>query len=431
MFAFLTTKINRVHDKLNSIQADEDGSVSITTVFFVIFFAMLLGMLMNIGRHADREIIMQNGSDAASYSGGVVLSRGMNTLVFMNHLEADVFGVVAYLRESEVRNAEAEALQRLENVPPEYEQQAAIERALILTFGNLNASIAAQLLPTLEGMLQTEQIPDFQRELTRRTPEIAMDTANEIIGRHAPGDAGVGNGAAAQFVLYRADQLAFSEDPLADRSTLPVVDPTDASSGADEEYFDNATRQRAGLARRYLRTLNQERLQDLEGKTPLSDFTQLWRQHTSSQLQQLFDENLNRNLPFQLRRLDSQFSPNQSIENDTMFVGMMYWGEMPERLPGLFENPMDADDVAFTQIRLFLPRPRLVYDPTQPPDEQIGRDGAPMHRNLLNQNWTTQMVPASLAGIPSILEESPDTAEITPLNLGGINVEEFRRLNTH
>ena len=431
MFAILTTKIKLAHQKLISLQHDEAGSVSITTVFFVIFFAMLLGMLMNVGRHADREIIMQNGADAASYTGGVVLSRGMNTLVFMNHLEADVFAVVAYLRESEARNAEAEALQRLENVPPELEQQAAIERALILAFGNQNASIAAQLLPTLEGMLQTEQIADFQRELTRRTPQIAMDAANEIIQRHAPADAGVGNGAAAQIVLYRADQLAFDESTKADRSTLPVVDPTDPSSGADEEYFDNATSQRAGLARRYLGTLNQERLQDIEGRTPLSGFTQLWRQQTSAQLQQLLEENLNRNLPFQLRRLDSQFSPNQSIENDTMFVGMMYWGEMPERLPGLFENPMDADDVAFSQIRLFLPRPRLVFDPTQPPDKQIGRDGAPMHRNLLNQNWNTQMVPASLAGIPAILEESPDNAAITPLNLGGINVEEFRRLNTH
>ena len=66
---------------------------------------MLLGMVMNVGRHVDGKIRMQNAADAAAYSGGVVLARGMNTLAFTNHLLCDVFAVTAFLREARDRNS--------------------------------------------------------------------------------------------------------------------------------------------------------------------------------------------------------------------------------------------------------------------------------------------------------------------------------------
>ena len=47
--------------------------MSIVSVFAVMFLAMLLGMVMNAGRHVDGKIRMQNAADSAAYSGGVVL----------------------------------------------------------------------------------------------------------------------------------------------------------------------------------------------------------------------------------------------------------------------------------------------------------------------------------------------------------------------
>lgn len=91
---------------LNRLHRDQRGSISIVSVFAVIFFAMVLGMVMNMGRRADRKIKMQNGVDAAAYSGGVVIARSMNTLVFTNRLLCDVFALTAYLREARDRNSQ-------------------------------------------------------------------------------------------------------------------------------------------------------------------------------------------------------------------------------------------------------------------------------------------------------------------------------------
>ena len=64
------------------IHRDESGSISVVTVFAFIFLTMVLGMLMNVGRHADRKVKIQNAADAATISGSTVLARGMNTLAF-------------------------------------------------------------------------------------------------------------------------------------------------------------------------------------------------------------------------------------------------------------------------------------------------------------------------------------------------------------
>ena len=71
---------------IGRIHHDQSGSISVVTVFAFIFLTMVLGMLMNVGRHADRKVKIQNAADAATMSGATVLARGMNTLVFTNHL---------------------------------------------------------------------------------------------------------------------------------------------------------------------------------------------------------------------------------------------------------------------------------------------------------------------------------------------------------
>src|SRR5208283_3850380 len=90
---------------IGKLHRDERGSISIVSVFAVMFLAMLLGMIMNVGRHVDGKIRMQNAADASAYSGGVALARGMNTLAFTNHLLCDVFAVTAVLREARDENS--------------------------------------------------------------------------------------------------------------------------------------------------------------------------------------------------------------------------------------------------------------------------------------------------------------------------------------
>ena len=89
------------------VHRDQRGTISIVSVFAVLLLTMLLGMLMNVGRQVDGKIRMQNAADAAAYSGGLVLTRGMNDLAFTNHLLADVFALTAFMREARDQNAKS------------------------------------------------------------------------------------------------------------------------------------------------------------------------------------------------------------------------------------------------------------------------------------------------------------------------------------
>ena len=67
---------------------------------------MILGMVMNVGRQIDGKIRIQNAADAAAYSGGVAVARGMNTLAFTNNLLCEVFSMTAPMREAQEQNAQ-------------------------------------------------------------------------------------------------------------------------------------------------------------------------------------------------------------------------------------------------------------------------------------------------------------------------------------
>ena len=92
--------------RARSVHRDQDGTISILSVFVMLVFTMLLMLLFNVAKQFDDKVRMQNAADAAAYSGGSVLARGMNAIAFSNHLEADVFAVTAFLREAKERNAE-------------------------------------------------------------------------------------------------------------------------------------------------------------------------------------------------------------------------------------------------------------------------------------------------------------------------------------
>src|SRR5688500_14308003 len=81
------------------LHRNERGVLTLTSVFALFLFTILLIMIVNVATHLDDKINRQNASDAAAYSGGVVLARGMNTISYTNHLMMDVFAVTAFLRE--------------------------------------------------------------------------------------------------------------------------------------------------------------------------------------------------------------------------------------------------------------------------------------------------------------------------------------------
>jgi hypothetical protein len=442
--------LSRLRGLPTKLHHDQSGSISIVSVFAVIFLAMVFGMVMNIGRHADRKVKMQHAADAATYSGGVVLARSMNTMVFTNHLLADVFALTAYLREARDQTTEPMAeqvLQAWETMAPTFQDapltkfsnlaiaiplKTPLERNLISVFGNQNAAVAEQLLPVMEDILEFEMIPEFQRALWSASPRLATMGAAEIAALHGPFDAGLSGGTDMQCMLWRTDGMPFGSEAEFEFSTLPVADPIYDTTEFQPVYFMEATGQRSQLAFRYLNQLNNTMLPDLDRVAKMSQFSRLWRGVTCGYLGDLLNEHPDRNLPMQLRR--SQLlglDPSAYVEEEYLFVGVTYWNSMPERLPGLFGNPINNDDVTFAQFRLFIPRNRLVYDPTRPIDYQVYRLGRHAERDLINQSWTVQLVPATTAALPDILQTQPFNDLIEVPDLGGINVDDFRRLNTH
>ncbi|MEO1998178.1 MAG: Tad domain-containing protein, partial [Planctomycetaceae bacterium] len=192
------------------VHSDERGTISILTVFTLLMFTMLLIMIINVATHVDDKLKMQNAADAAAYSGGLVLSRGMNAVAFSNHLLCDVFAITAYLREGRDRNAEQltpEILDAWERngelfSRAEYEKfqdlssaigtQIAQERDLIATFGEMTQMSSDFALSVFEYVLSGDGdsgnpgtnsngglIPAFQRTVIETTPTRAQQATNE------------------------------------------------------------------------------------------------------------------------------------------------------------------------------------------------------------------------------------------------------------
>src|SRR5437773_11746284 len=85
---------------------DESGSISLATVVALLLLTMLLGMVINVGRQIDNKVKLQNTADTATYSGGVLLARGMNSLAYTNHMLTEVFALTAFMREARDRRAD-------------------------------------------------------------------------------------------------------------------------------------------------------------------------------------------------------------------------------------------------------------------------------------------------------------------------------------
>lgn len=468
--------------KFLSFHRDQSGTISIISVFALLLLTMLLGMVMNVGRQVDRKVRMQSAADACAYSGGLVLARGMNSLAFTNHLLCDVFALTAYMREARDRDAESltpnilmawQTIARSFNnssypkfsplggaIPVKVQQ----EQQMIQAFGNWSAASSLLILPVLETILQQELIPRYQRAVVQSLPQLALMTTQEIARQHGLLEGGRGD---LQAMLWKTtgQPVGLGDEMAWLTRTLPAVDPIADMPFGPIDYFGIATRQRHDLSHRYLNDWNNQLLAGFDQEAKMSQFSNLWRGFTCGKLDQLLNvEYPNRNLLFVIR-VPRQYITNlpQHLDQQFNWLAVVYRPHMRQTLPGLFRNPIASNDQAFAQVSLFVPRPRLVqWQPGLPPPGGLyggvpgdaGSGGAmdddgeggptssrqiwtvtfeprPTHWDLLNQNWTVQLTPATTAGLPMILSMPPGFQNVRVPNLSDFTGWDLQRINTH
>lgn len=359
------------------VHRDQEGSISIVSVFGLMLLVFLLGLVMNAGRQIDQKVKMQNAADAATYAGGVVAARGMNTLAFTNHLLSDVFAITAFFREGYERNAEQMSYPILDNwarVAPAFigseftrfdqlgiaiEEKVPREREMVFTFSEWAYAAAEIMLPVFETILAERMIPEFQRALVESTPRLAQYATDEVARRH--GQAWP-RPTELRGVLWRTVADPVGGVSEYGRRTMPVVDPVMDEVPNQEEYREDAREQRSDLAHEYLRRWNNESMQAFDDYGKMSQFANLWRIFTCGQLQRLLvDEYPETNLPFQIRhQLSDVFDVNGHLEQDFMFVGVVYREKIDDRIPGIYQNPVEHTSTAYAQIMMFVPQARLI-----------------------------------------------------------------------
>ncbi len=483
-----------VRRSIGRAHRDESGSISLASVFGLLLLTFLLGMLMNSTRQAYQKVRMQNAADAATYAGGVVVSRNMNTLAFTNHLLCDVFALTAYMREGRDRKAESltpEILANWARVAPAFqgsefprfdqlgfaiEEKVPLETDMIQTYSDWAAAASELMLPVLEPILAEQMIPEFQRSIVETTPQLAQHATDEVARRHG---ASWPRPEELRGVLWRTNGDAVGGVSEGMRRTLPVVDPVMEFGPGQDEFVRRARKQREHHANVYLTAWNDESLEVLDRHAKMSRFSNLWRIFTKGNLEQLLKEEYPfSNLPFQLRTpVDQIDETNAHLEQDFMFVGVVYRPKSRDWIPGIFRNPSAADAQAYAQMMVFVPKRRLVKDwvyPGRPRGDSPVRVGVPgdnrdivpppdpappadddgsypiihrewharhqdidrairrpgqwgLHRyrwDLMNQNWAMQLVPATAPAIPQILSTPPVVNGIS-----GVQTPDLRNLD--
>lgn len=408
--------------RIASAHHDQRGTISLLSTFAVLMFTMLLLLITNVAQQVDDKVRMQNAADSAVYSGGVVLARGMNAIAFANHLECDMFGLVAFLREARDQNAlqlVPDILERWRRVgakfaPAQFEKFIPLtlaipdktlrEERLVRAWSELAASASDFALPVFEQILGTPEtngpandhlLPNFQRDVLRTIPTLAQEVTNEIALRHGVRsnrtvDVGptlrnnpqsAANGRGPQYgVLWRTSvqPVGFGDETDPQTRTLPVVDPDPSQrdyyavpNGA--RYLQSSRQQREGLARHYLdRWIEDDNLMRglgfFDDEAQMSQFQELFRIAACGQLERLLNvEFPTTNVPMLLRRDFGQGpTDNQVLDDDYTFVGLAYRAHGNEMAPQMYRNPLDqrSDAVTFAQIALFIPRPLFVYHGT-------------------------------------------------------------------
>lgn len=434
--------------RLGSAHRDERGTISIITVFVMLLFTMLLMMMVNVAKQLDDKVRMQNGVDAATYSGSVVLARGMNAIAFSNHLEADVFAVTAFLREARDRNAERYVPEILAawqktgllfsgSTFPKFvplsnaiNNKVPLEQQFVTAWGEMAAAAARNALPVYEYILGTPEtmgsqnrdhlIPNFQRAVLYQTPTLAQDITLEMALRHGlrqsdlrqfsqggselrwQPDAYAGSRGRQPGVLWRTNvqpvSLGGEFDPQT--RTLPVVDPDPSQSdfGAlpnAAAYLTEARNRRRDLARRYLNDWIQDRdprrgLDFADEEARMSQYARLFHAAACLQLDKLLNQEYpSTNMPFILRDFNQPITNERLIDNFT-FVGVAYRRHLELSAPKYFRNPLAsaADAQTFAEVRLYIPRRRFHCCPWITP--VYSETGIHMDDALNADNWSNE-----------------------------------------
>lgn len=495
----------RLFSWLARLHRGEEGTISILSVFSLLLLTMLLGMVMNVGRQVDGKIRLQNAADSAAYSGGVAIARGLNTLSFSNHLLCEIFGMTAYMREARDRNAERLTPQILDawNKAAEkligsgfdkfvalglaIQQKVVHEREMVRTFSEWAAASSELALPLMEQILRDEAIPEFERAVVTAFPDIAQRAAMEVAGRNGVPDYRRG---ALLGVLWRTNATLVGGDGESLDPTLAVIDPSVTIHAA---YLNAARVDRARLAQHYLSEWNDVTLAAFDYHPTtwryntgwMCQFSQLWRNFTCGHLNKLLNEEYpETNLPFRLRDeaiptmrpMDS----NSCLDQHYTFVGVAYWRALSVLAPRVFTNPTGSDTLAYAQVRVFVPRARLVWHhvgggsasssngisiggvpgdmlpnvdsidddasttPATPANPgsgywEVQRQREPEGWNLFNQHWTCQLTPArqeSINTLATILQTIPSLSEfsanqIVLPNLGNLDSADIDRISPH
>jgi hypothetical protein len=184
--------------------------------------------------------------------------------------------------------------------------------------------------------------------------------------------------------------------------------------------------------------------------------------------QLLYVEYPNSNLPMVI--LNS--SPaSQDIDQYYTFISVVYWQKLAEMAPGWFQNPLEPDAQAYAEVRMMIPRPRLVWiQPSSsggaaqtplggvpgetaymPSDGSssggpsgstgtgswvVGRQNVPTSWNLMNQSWGCQLAPVTQPALVTILQTAPpyeafQAANLKLPNLGNLTTDDIQKISPH
>lgn len=399
------------------VHTNQSGSISLISLFGLLILVMLLGMVMNSGQQIDEKVKLQNAVDAATYSGGVVITRSMNTLTFTNHLLSDVFALTAYLREARDQSSNLFPTKILDNwekmaplfnnskfqkfaaLGPAITSKVPLEREVVRTYTEWVHAASESFLPVMESILEQRAIPQFQRALVLATPRMAQTAVNEVAYRHGQSWP---KPVKLQAVLWRTVGQPVGGSLESERPTLPVVDPVQGQEPNQASYFAEARNTRDQLAYTYLNDWNNETMLVFDNYVKMSQFGNLWRIFTCGQLRRLLEQEYpNDNLPHMLRTFSSQNGTlNMLLERDFQFVGTVYRQQSPNKIPGIFTSPQTCDDIAYAQVSLFVPRQRLIW-----------------WNNNINSNPSGQSVPQG--GVPGHTIDLPAAPDPTANNGAG------------
>ena len=411
----MTTPLRSPRELVRHLRRNEDGVITLLTVFVLLGLTMILLGMINVARQIDAKVRRQNAADAGTRSAAGIVARGMNGVAFANHLEADVFAIAAFLH----------GLEGTETPwTPQY----------------------APLKPLFEQMLAERAVSQFRSDLIQLTPRLAGRTMREIVRRHgipqaalqAEEGAGVaGSGVSAYSATlwgWKDTNDQFPELPIDDLELQPSARIVDAITRRNE------------IARRNLASWIRELGAALAARQlPMPPGL---ASRANERLDQLLDvEYPQANIPAVLK------AEAESSLRLFRFVGVVHGRQISEMAPRMYRNPLQStsDAVAFAEARVFVPRSRRQWStgrsvrddgtiveslgwitritrPNGTVSERDNYDSWPQQWDTFNQNWTAQLVPATAQEMARLLNS---TTNARLPGLGGLTPEQFHRLNTH